>query len=99
MLPAARLLDGALSPYSGSAVEIEETSRPVSRRMFDDQVAVEEDRLNPRQQGIGAIEVAPAHLYHPDAWVGKVVDALFKDLGRWHEIGIEDQEKFATGPF
>src|SRR5215211_8142324 len=76
MLPTARLFDAGAPPQASSAVEIEKPAAPASRRLFEQKVTVEKHRLDACQQRIGAIQMTPAGLDHPDLWIGEEMDRL-----------------------
>ena len=66
VLPAAGVLDAGAPPEAGRAVEIEEPSAAAAGGLFEQEMPVEEHRLHAREQGIGAVQVAPARLDHAD---------------------------------
>ena len=77
------VVDARAPPDPRGAVEVEEASRAVARRVLDDEVAVEQDRLSARQKGAVAVQVPPARLHHADFGVGEVVDqARARSSGR-----------------
>src|SRR4030095_12514234 len=55
VLPAARFFAGGLSPKSCGAIEIEKSSTAAARGLFEDKMAVQKHRLNPREQRVTAI--------------------------------------------
>src|SRR6266498_6128132 len=54
-LPAADFLEAAAPPYSRRSVEVEEAAGAVAGGVLDDEMAVEEDGLNPGQERVVAI--------------------------------------------
>ena len=58
-------------------------------------MAVEEDGLDSRQQGVLPVEVSPPHLHHTQLGVGEMVDRLLKNGWGWYEIGVEDEDEIA----
>ena len=79
----------------GRPVEVEEAARAVPHRLLDDEVAVEQDGLEARQQIVGAVDVRPAHLRAADQRVGEEVDELAQAVGARHEVGVEDGDQLA----
>src|SRR6185436_19747886 len=69
VLPAARVIDRLAPPHAGGAVEIEEAAGAIAAAMLQDEVGVQQNRLNLGQQRVVAIEVTPARLHHPDLLV------------------------------
>src|SRR5438876_10881094 len=65
--------------------------------MFDDEVPVEDHRLDLRQQGVLAIDVAPSCLDHSDFGVAEIVHNIFEEIGRGNEIGIKNGDHLAGG--
>ncbi len=99
MLPAAGVFDGAPPEDAGGAVEIEKVPGPGTRSVLKDEMTVEQHRLHFGQEIVVAIEVAPAGLHHSDRGVGEEVDCACEEIGRRHEIRIEDRDQFASGRF
>ena len=97
VLPAARLLDADCPPEPGRAVEIEEAAAAAARRLFEQEMAIQEHRLHPREQGIAAVQMAPAGLDHPDFRIGEEMDRLAQQIRLRNEIGIEDTDEIALG--
>src|ERR1700735_5476490 len=95
MLPAAGFADAALPPEASCPVEIKEPARSTPGRLFQDEMSIQQDRLSPRQPGVRPIDVAPSCLNHPYLRIGEIVDALPEDVGRWNEVGIQNEEKFS----
>src|SRR5207249_4933614 len=57
VLPAATQLDRFAPPNAGRSVEVEKISGAIARRLFDHEMAVEHDRLQPGQQIVRTIDV------------------------------------------
>src|SRR6266487_6358158 len=96
MLPAARLFNARFSPEPGRSVEVEKATAARARGLFEHEMAVEKHRLHPGEQGIAAIQMAPARLNHPHFWVGKEIDCLAQQM-RWrNKIGIENADVFSA---
>ena len=99
MLPTAGGFDGLFSPDAGGAVEVHPPAGAIAGGLFDDEVAVEEDRLGAGEHGSTAVEVIPADLDHADDGVGEVVDGAFEDAGSGDEVGVEYGDEVALGDF
>ena len=88
VLPAAGLLDADAPPQAGRPVEIEKTSTPAPRRLFQQQVAIQKHRLHAREQGIAAIQMSPARLDHANLWIGEKMNGTLEEIARRHEVGV-----------
>jgi hypothetical protein len=95
VLPAAARLDRLATPDAGGAVEVEKAAGAIARGLFDDEVPVEHDRLQTRQQVVTAVDVRPAHLRATDEWIGKEVDQLAEAIAFGDEVGVKDREQLA----
>src|SRR6185295_20014537 len=100
VLPAAAGLDRLAPPDPCGTVEVEEAADAVAGRVLDLEMTVEEDRLDPREQGKAAVDVAPAALDHADLGpalgVGEVGDRRFQEVGTGHEVGVEHGQESAA---
>ena len=67
--------------------------------MFDDEVAVEQNRFDLSEEGIVAIEVGPARLRHADFWILEIRDRTAKKIRFGNEVGIKDSNKFTESRF
>src|SRR5262245_47729930 len=63
--------------------------------MFHDEVPVKNHGFNLRQVVIVSVNVTPAGLDHPDAWVGKVVNGLRQKFWVGNEVCVENGDEFA----
>ena len=97
VLPAPRVRDHRAAPDARGAVEVEEAAGAAARPVLHDEVPVEHDRLHFGEQRVVAVDVAPARLDHPDLRVGEVAEGLLEDVGRGHEVGVEDEDELAGG--
>ena len=97
VLPAAGFVDGLATPHAGGAVEVEEDAGAGAATVLEDEVAVEEDGFDLRQEAVVAIEVGPAGLDHANAGLGEVVDDAAEPAGRRDEVGVEDGDELALG--
>src|SRR6516164_934761 len=95
VLPAACLFDAASSPKPGRSVEIEEATGATARRLFQHQMAIEQNCLSPRQPRIRSVDMSPACLNHPKASVGKMVNRALQNFGRRDKISVEDQKELS----
>src|SRR5437667_8025955 len=96
VLPAASLFNARFSPESGRSVEVEKATAARARGLLEHEMAVEKHRLHPGEQGIAAIQMAPARLNHPHFGVGKEIDCLAQQM-RWrNKIGIENTYEFSA---
>ena len=64
VLPAARVGDRRAPPDARGAVEVEEQPGAVAAAMLEHEVAVEQDRLDLREQRVVLVDVPPARLDH-----------------------------------
>src|SRR5205814_4025972 len=97
VLPAARLFNARFSPEPGCSVEVEKATTARTRGLFEDEMAVKKHRLHPGEQGIAAIQMAPARLNHPHLRIGKEIDRLAQQMRRRNKIGIENTDEFTAG--
>ena len=95
MLPATAHLDRLAAPDAGGAVEVEKAAGAIARGLFDDEMTVEHDRLQTRQQIVFAVDVRPAHLRATNQRIGEEVDELAQAVRLGNEVGVEDREQFA----
>src|SRR5437588_9225655 len=96
MLPAAGLFNARFSPEPGRSVKVEKATTARARGLFENEMAVEKHCLHSGEQGIAAIQMAPARLNHPHLRVGKEIDCLAQQM-RWrNKIGIENTYEFSA---
>src|SRR3981081_2889839 len=62
--------------------------------MLENEVSIEQDRLDLREDGIVAVDVGPARLHHPDSRSSEVVDGAQQEVFRRSEVGVEDGDEF-----
>src|ERR1044071_2632050 len=96
MLPPSRLFNARLSPESGRPVKVKKAAAAGTRGLFEDEMAIEEHRLDPRKQRVATIQMAPARLDHPNFRIGEEIDRFPEQMRRWNKIGIEDTDKFSA---
>src|SRR5262249_26196515 len=98
MLPTARLIDGAAAPDSRRAVEVEEAAGAVAGGVLDDEVPIEKNRLRLGQDRELPVEMAPAHLDHPDLVVAEKGNRSLQEIRRGDEVGIEYGDELSPRP-
>ena len=96
VLPSAGVVDGAPPPDARRAVEIEEAAAAIAAAMLEHEVAVQQDGLDFREQRVILIDVTPSRLHHADARVREVRHDARQEIGRGHEIGVEDRDELAA---
>ena len=64
--------------------------------MLEDEVPVEQDRLNFGQERVVLVDMAPPGLDHADFRGGEIRDQSTQKIRRRHEVGIEDPDELAT---
>src|SRR5262249_40523406 len=72
VLPSAGISNRGTAPDARGSVEIKESPRSISSSMLEDEMAVEENRLNLGQQRVVLIDMPPARLHHADFLVSKL---------------------------
>ena len=97
VLPAARVDDRRATPDAGRAVEVEEEARAVAAAVLEHEVAVEQDRLDLRQQRVVLVDVAPARLDHRDLRIDEERHRARQEVGGRDEVGVEDRDELALG--
>ena len=60
--------------------------------MFQNEVAIEQERLNFGQEIIVAIEIAPAGLHQTDFGIGEMVNRPHQEIGRGNEEEIRAKD-------
>ena len=68
-------------------------------RMFEHEMAVEQNGFNFGQKRIMAVNVCPARLHHADFRVGEVMDAVQQEIRRRNKIGVKDGENSPLAVF
>jgi hypothetical protein len=96
VLPAAGVGDHQPPPDAGRAVEVEETAGAIAAAVLEHEVTVEQNRLDPRQQRILAVDVPPARLHHPHFGIGKLRQGALQEVGGSDEVGVEDGDELAA---
>ena len=97
VLPAARIVDRDAAPDAGGAVEVEEAAAAVAAAVFEDEVTVEQNRLDLRQQRVVLVDVAPARLHHADLRIAEVRHQPHQEVGRRNEVGVENRRRTRRG--
>jgi hypothetical protein len=96
VLPAPGVRDGRPPPHAGRAVEVEEVPGAVPPAVLEDEVAVEQDRLNARQQRVVLVDVPPTGLHHRDLRIREVMDRSLQEVRGRDEIRVEDGDELAA---
>ena len=96
VLPAAGVADGLAAPHAGGAVEIEEAAGAIAAAVLEHEVAVEQNRLDLREQRVVLVDVPPARLHHADLRVGEMRQQAVEEVGLRQEVGVEDGDELAA---
>ena len=97
VLPAARVGERLPAPQPGRTVEVEESAAAAAAPLFDQEVAVQEERLGAGQPRFVFVEVVPAGLHHADPGIRHGGEEVFDQAGPGHEVGVEDEDVVAGG--
>ncbi len=76
-------------------LKLKKAAAAAAGSLLKEQVAVQEHGLDFGQEGVIAVQVAPAHLDHADLVVGEIVDAFLEDVRTGHEVRIENEDELA----
>src|SRR4030095_14798008 len=90
VLPAARVVNRRAPPDAGRAVEIEEQAAAVASAVLEDEMTVQENGLNLRQQRVVFVDMAPARLHHADLRLREVRHEPDQKIGGRDEVRVED---------
>ena len=63
--------------------------------VFDDEVAVKNDRLHLREQRIFAIDMTPTRLNHSNLRIAEIIHNVFEKIRWGNEVRIENRNQFA----
>src|SRR5260221_5678437 len=96
VLPAAGVLDCDAAPNAGSAVEIEEASAAMATAVLENEMTVEQNRLDLREQRVILVDVSPARLHHADFRIAEVRNQPREKTGGRDKNGFEDADEFAA---
>ena len=91
--PATRVRDRGAPPHAGGAGEVREVSARGAHSLLDQEVEVDRQRLQSREPGVALVEVPPARLHETDRIVGKHANRPAQEVGRRHEVGVEDRDE------
>jgi hypothetical protein len=67
--------------------------------VLEDEVPVDEERLQPREQVLLQVEVVPARLHHAHPRLGEVGYDRPEEVGRRNEVGVEDRHQLRVVAF
>jgi hypothetical protein len=84
--------------HAGRAVEVEPPPAAGPGRLLDDEVAVQEHRLDLGEQRGLAVEMGPPRLHHADGGIGELVDGALEDVRGRHEVGVEHRDELPVRP-
>src|SRR4051812_44295412 len=98
MLPAAGSRDAGFSPHAGGAGKVEESSTTAASRLLKQQVPIQKHRLNPCQQRITAVQMAPTCLNHADRRVGEEMNGALQQFRLRNEIRVQYADELTFGP-
>src|SRR5262249_56571979 len=96
VLPAAGVVDRETAPDAGRPVEVEDAPAGVAAAVLEDEMTVEEDRLDLREQRVVLVDVPPACLDHADAGIAEVGHQLGEEIRGRDEIGVEDRDELTA---
>jgi hypothetical protein len=85
------------APHTRGAVEIEEVSSAVAGAVLEHEMAVEQNRLDLREQRVILVDMPPARLHHADLRVGEVWQQAMEKIEFRKEIGVENGDIAAAG--
>jgi hypothetical protein len=97
VLPPAAVADRLAAPDAGGAVEVEEAAAAVAAPVLEDEVRVEQDRLDLGEERVVLVDVAPAGLHQRHLGVGEIVDRALQEVGLRDEVGVEDRDELPAG--
>lgn len=69
----------------------------MSGRMFQNKMAIQQDRLNLRKQGVVPVEIGPTRLHHPHSFVLKIRNDFFQKVWRRNKIRVKNSDQVAFG--
>ena len=96
VLPAAGIRDAGAPPEASGAVEIEKASAPAAGGLLEQKMSIQEHGLDARENGVGAVQMPPAGLDHPDFRIGEISGSSSAACpARRHEIRIENENEFS----
>ncbi len=99
VFPATGRFDRLAPPDACRSIEIEEAARQMTSAVLDHEMAVQDHRLDLRQQGILAIDVAPSRLDHSHFCIAEIIHYIFEKARPRREVCIEDCDQFACRQF
>src|SRR5262249_28040545 len=97
VLPAAALFDTRASPETGWSIEIEKSAAATARRLFEQEMPIQENSLHAGEQRIPTIQMPPAGLDHSHFRVRKIVNGSLQQILLRNKIGVEDTNEFSFG--
>ncbi len=95
--PATGVLDCEAPPHPRGAREVGEVALGRTHGLFDEEVEVNGQRLQPREPRVALVEVTPARLCETDARVVENAERAPEEIARWDEVGVEDGDEGGRG--
>ena len=89
MVPSSGIFDGAATPDTSRAVEIEEAASSGAHAVFDGEVRVYLQRLRPSEETRRGVEMSPASLNHGDGGIVEFPDQHHEKVRLWDEVCVE----------
>src|SRR5205814_648894 len=81
VLPAAGGINCSATPDTGSTVEIKKSATAGTGAVLDDEMAVQKNGFDLRQERVIAIEIGPARLRHADFGILKIRNGPAEEIG------------------
>ena len=95
--PAACAVEGGPPPDARGAVEVEPLPRRPAAGLLDGEVAVDGERLQPREQREATVRVVPARLDEREPGIGdEHRHGPAQEVRPRHEVGVEDRQQLAS---
>ncbi len=77
-------------------LKLKNAAAAIPAAVLEDEVRVEQHRLDLGQQRIVFVDVAPARLHQRDLLVGEVMNGAFEEIRLRDEVGVEDRHEIAA---
>src|SRR4051794_11772476 len=90
VLPPSGVVDRHTAPDTSGAIEVEEPSAAVAATVFQDEMSIEENRLDLGEQRVILIDMAPARLHHRDASIAEVRHQPGQEISRRNEVSVKN---------
>ena len=96
VLPAARIIDRRAAPDACRPVEVEETAAAMAAAVLEDEMPVEKDRLDLREQRVVLVDVAPPRLHHADPGIPEMRHQADEEVLRRNEVRVENPDELTA---